>query len=376
MDAQIDLEALPGCERKKMDIPDSVNFNKYSCLLRPFIRLLVASLIVCVVAGGVASARIGRLPDRGADKPSAEAAQGCARVLRLHPAAGAKPAADIRLLRPADKMKDGDACALYEKAAQSLPAGLDWDSLDAWLSKPLEELPLADVNSTLLRFGRTLELLEQAAGFKEADWPWVEVEDMLPTRQNWRQFLSVLALNSRRHLKCRHYVLAAQTLQTGFGIAAHLAKGPNPIYGLTGVGVSARMCREVELFVQQPGAPGLGAALDSMPRPFIDMTEQLEAEAIDPNDRLGVRIRHLSMRVDQHIAALRCVELVRLHAARRGTLPDSLGQITGVTIPTDPVIGKKFAYRRDRQRAFLTGSIPDGGDATDTTRYELTLSRR
>ncbi|UCG47874.1 MAG: hypothetical protein JSU94_20645 [Phycisphaerales bacterium] len=357
-----------------MDSTNSVNFNKYSCVFRPYIRLLVAFLIVFLVAGGVANGRIGRVPDKGDDKPGAEAAKGGARLLRLYPAAGAKPAADIRLLPPADKMKDGDACPLYEKAAESLPKGIDWSRIDDWLSRPLEQLPLPDVNSTLLQFDRTLNLLEQAAGYKKADWPWVDVEDMSPTRQNWRQLMFVLALKNRRQLKCRDYARAAQTLQTGFGMAAHLAKGPSPVYGITGVGVSARMCREVELFAQQPGAPGLLAALDSMPRPLIDMTEQLQAEAIDPKDPVGMRIRGLSIRLDQHIAALRCVELVRLHAARRGTLPDSLAQIEGVTIPTDPVTGKQFAYRRERQRAFLTGSIPKGGDANETTRYELTLS--
>src|SRR5207248_10401531 len=52
------------------------------------------------------------------------------------------------------------------------------------------------------------------------------------------------------------------------------------------------------------------------------------------------------VRLDRRIAALRCVEAVRLYGAAHGAkLPATLGAIKEVPIPTDPGTGKEFAYR-------------------------------
>jgi hypothetical protein len=81
-------------------------------------------------------------------------------------------------------------------------------------------------------------------------------------------------------------------------------------------------------------------------------------------------------RIERKIAALRCVEAIRLHAAAHGgKLPTSLADVTEVPIPSDPWTAKLFQYRLDGDRATLTGPAPAGEalDARNYIRYELTI---
>jgi hypothetical protein len=83
-------------------------------------------------------------------------------------------------------------------------------------------------------------------------------------------------------------------------------------------------------------------------------------------------------RNDRRIAALRCVEAVRLYAAAHdGKLPAKLEEITDAPAPLDPVTGKPFDYHVAGDRAFLT-CTPFPGQPTDkanTPSYELIVKR-
>jgi hypothetical protein len=82
-------------------------------------------------------------------------------------------------------------------------------------------------------------------------------------------------------------------------------------------------------------------------------------------------------RLDRQLAALRCVEAIRLYAAAHGgRLPATLADIKEVPVPADPFLGKPFVYRLDKGLATLEASPPDGEEATDRNalRYELTLT--
>jgi hypothetical protein len=81
-------------------------------------------------------------------------------------------------------------------------------------------------------------------------------------------------------------------------------------------------------------------------------------------------------RVDRKVAALRCVEALRLHAkSHNGKLPAKLDDVTVVPIPLDPMTGKPFEYRLEGNKATLTGPTPTGEKPTLSTaiRYELTM---
>ena len=81
-------------------------------------------------------------------------------------------------------------------------------------------------------------------------------------------------------------------------------------------------------------------------------------------------------RFERRVAALRCVEAIRLYAAaNQGKLPASLSDIKEVPVPIDPVTGKSFQYRVEKGMAILIGPWPQALSASDNTlRYELTLT--
>jgi hypothetical protein len=83
-------------------------------------------------------------------------------------------------------------------------------------------------------------------------------------------------------------------------------------------------------------------------------------------------------RLDRRIAALRCVEALRMYAAAHdGRLPATLSDISEVPIPIDPVTGKAFEYKVMGEKAFLYAPPPAGETAGpgNALRYELTMAR-
>jgi hypothetical protein len=66
-------------------------------------------------------------------------------------------------------------------------------------------------------------------------------------------------------------------------------------------------------------------------------------------------------RVDRRLAALGCVEALRLYAAgHAGRWPAALSDITEVPAPPDPLTGKPFEYKLDGARATLAAPLPPG----------------
>ena len=84
------------------------------------------------------------------------------------------------------------------------------------------------------------------------------------------------------------------------------------------------------------------------------------------------------VRLDRRIAALRCVEAIRLYAADHdGELPARIRDIKEVPIPVDPVTGKEFEYKVDGNKATLFGPPPRGQapDIGNALQYDLTLKK-
>jgi hypothetical protein len=121
--------------------------------------------------------------------------------------------------------------------------------------------------------------------------------------------------------------------------------------------------------------PGFERAMQEVARARAEMTEGLPlASTFLP--ALG-KVAFAQARTERRIAALRCIEAIRLYAAAHdGQLPASLGDITEVPIPLDPVTGKGFDYKASGNRATLYGPPPPGetGPAS-ALKYELTLQR-
>jgi hypothetical protein len=91
------------------------------------------------------------------------------------------------------------------------------------------------------------------------------------------------------------------------------------------------------------------------------------------------KVYEARVRLDRRLAALRCLEAVRLYAAAHdGKLPAALRDITEVPIPVDPVSGRDFDYSVSESRVILRESRrADGRPALlpNPLHYEVTFQR-
>jgi len=291
--------------------------------------------------------------------------------LTLHPANASESAQKYRLLPRAEEQTDADAMPLYEKALRSLPGDLQMNEVGQWLRTPSDKLPVKQVQSTLEKLKPSLELLKQAGNCKRCNWPYWDGDTLSESLREYRSLACLLALQIHFLVSRGRYDEAIEDVRTGFAMARHLGEGPTILHGIIGIGVSARVCRQLELFVQQPDAPGLYQALQDLPQPFIDLAKLAKWEEPDTRETAF----SLMNRLGRHITVLECVEAMRLHAAvNKGRFPNRLSDITQVPVPNDPVTGKPFAFSRTGSTAVL--EIPAMGKETDrdVMRYELSLT--
>jgi hypothetical protein len=81
-------------------------------------------------------------------------------------------------------------------------------------------------------------------------------------------------------------------------------------------------------------------------------------------------------RLDRRVAALQCVEAIRMYAAEHeGKLPASLAEVTDVPVPIDPVTGKEFGYQVEGGTFTLDSPAPPGERPDQGSRYVVTLRR-
>ena len=84
----------------------------------------------------------------------------------------------------------------------------------------------------------------------------------------------------------------------------------------------------------------------------------------------GVRVT--AKRLDSDLAALQCVEAIRSYTASHdGQLPQTLAEITEVSVPMDSISGEAFHYTRTGSTAVLESSAPPDGDNKDAVHYEI-----
>lgn len=287
--------------------------------------------------------------------------------LTLHLAKLPKSDQQCRLLVKADEQSDTDAAPLYEKAVQSMPDSLNMDEINQWLKTPPDNLPKKQVQLVLEQLIPTFKSVEQAAGCKQCDWPYLDDDALSQTLAGYRKLLFLLALQVRFQIAQDSYDEAISTIRIGFGMARHFGEDPALVRGLVGIGMAAYMCRQIEQFVQRPDAPNLYHALRDLPQPFIDLTKQAEWEEPD----IKGKVYALMDRLDRHVAVLQCIEAIHLYSGSHdGRFPEKLSDVTDIKIPVDPITQKPFSYKSTGLEAALELESAEG---RDTMRYELKL---
>jgi hypothetical protein len=284
--------------------------------------------------------------------------------MTLHPSKKTDSAQKYQLLPKAEELIDADAVPLYIKAVESLPEELNTEQINQWRKTEPDKLPQKQVQATLEKFKPSLELLKQAAKCKRCDW----THDALQNLTQYRIIAFLLSLQIHSEIAQGRYDSAIDTMRTGFALAKNLSREPMLISGLLAVAISGVMARQIEQFVQRPDAPNLYSALAALPQPFIDLSEQLEIEEADTRQK----VHAITNRLERHIAALQCIEALRLYAGKHdGKFPDKISDITEVTTPDDPVTKKPFSYNRTGSEAVLKLEGTEGSEGKDAIRYEI-----
>ncbi len=340
-------------------------------------------IIICVLLlPAVVFSPEGRGAGRGRPRPPVE--------LTLYPARAPEAKDRYELLPKPDRQNDEDALPLYNKAIDALPKDLDHDQMDKWREVRLDQLPVQEVRSTLHKLKPTLDLLEQAGRCRQCKWSAAKAGVPVSGLLEYRKLAYVLGLQARFQMAQGKYEEAVGTVRSGLVMARHLGSGPTLMQGLNGTAYAALMLKHVEELIQAPDAPSLYWALGALPKPFIDMTRQMElemgnvdAQYKDPSIRKQMkdilkpghdRATVIMKRVEQHFAAVRCIEALRLYAAsHEGNFADELAEVKEVEVPTDSVTGEPFVYKRRESRAVLEGAAPEGAGRVEGLRYELTL---
>jgi len=209
--------------------------------------------------------------------PPKQPARGVPLVLHLTMPVVAAPEPALRyvLTTPMSEQTPGEAAGLYLTAFGQLQKSSDETQVDAILDAPRETFKVADGRHLLNSHKRELALIEIASRRDRCHWdvPVREqgVSARLPYLGPARYAAKLLSLQVRIQIVEHHFDDALHTLQTGFGMVAHLNCGALPVQGLVAIGIAHLMLDRVQEFVQTPGAPNLYWALADLPRPIADM---------------------------------------------------------------------------------------------------------
>jgi tetratricopeptide (TPR) repeat protein len=312
--------------------------------------------------------------------------------LGFSPAKATETAQKYRLLPTTDEQTDADAVPLYQKAIQSLPQDYQPKQFSDWRSLPPDQLPVEQVESALNKLKPTLDLLTQATKSKQCNWPFIKPEQaqqqLMDDLSKYRQFAFILDVQTKLQIAQGRYDQARETLKTSLTMAKHLGDAPTLIQGMVGISIAALNQSRIEQWIQSD-APNLFWALADLPQPLVNITKaikietdnlknynilirgQFEKQLKPAHDKVRKQMNH----VDRKVAALQCIEALRLFAGSHdGKFPQMLSDVTEVKIPVDPVTKKSFSYKSTGSEAVLELlEATEGSEDRDAVRYELKL---
>jgi len=311
--------------------------------------------------------------------------------LVFSPAKTTETAQKSRLLPTTDEQIDADAAALYQKAIRSLPQDYQPKQFSNWRNLPPDQLPVEQVELALKKLKPTLDLLYQATRSKQCNWPFIKPgqvsQQFMDDLSKYRQFAFILDVQAKLQIAQEQYEQATATLKTSLTMANHLGDAPTLVQGMVGIAIAALNQSRIEQWIQSD-APSLYWALEDLPQPLVDVNKaikietdnlknynfllrwQFEKQLKPAHDMVRKQMNH----VDRKIAALQCIEVLRIYAGSHdGKFPQMLSDVTGVKIPVDPVTQKPFSYKSTGSEAVLELEGTEGSEGRDAVRYELKL---
>lgn len=299
--------------------------------------------------------------------------------------------AEVHLLPTADQLVPGDAYALYERACDALPTTLDENALAEWTKVKPGALPKDQVKAVLDGSQAVFNLVNQAMLCIDCNWPAWTPGSPPPDLKAFRVLARLISISVAYGLADGKPQESVESLAMGLRLAQQVGAGPTLPHALVGIAIGALTCRQILVFMEQSHGLSLYGALASLPTPLIGVEEAIQSELdnldTDPlvnmfNRRAFLsilepaheRVRFVAKRFERDLRILQCLEAIRLYAAAHdGRLPQTLSQITGYTLPKDPLNDKPFVYGVTGDGAILESPAPKGEDARVGLRYEVTV---
>src|SRR5262245_12182881 len=209
--------------------------------------------------------------------------------LALSPAAAPEPALKYQLLPELRDTTPGNAAVLYQRAHSAewwsgVRRSKDYEKYYDWLELPLDKFPRGKAAGLIPK--HALQEVDRAARRAYCDWELTDrlrqdgINMLIPDVQSFREYAAMLRLRARVEMVDRQFDKAIYTLQTGYALGRHVGDGPTLIQGLVGIAIASIMNGEVELLIQQPGAPNLYWALTDLPTSFVDLRKPIQGERI------------------------------------------------------------------------------------------------
>jgi hypothetical protein len=159
------------------------------------------------------------------------------------------------------------------------------EQLDAWLTIPLDRLPLAQVESYIEPYTAALRALELGARRQYCQWQLedhLRQEDMsilLEECGRYRHLLAIVRLRMRYHLARSDIQTAWRDWQTGWQFGRDVAQSPTLIRMLVGIALLSQMLDSTHDWIQLPQGFNLREALLTLPQPLFDPSFALDGEA-------------------------------------------------------------------------------------------------
>jgi hypothetical protein len=211
--------------------------------------------------------------------------------LTLSPAAAPSPALKYKLLPELMDQTPGNAALEYYRAFSpewwtNIRQQKVWETIEKALQMPLTDLP--HKGPRWVEGNRMLEQVDRAARREYVDWGMAErlrrdgISLLLPEVQSLRQIATLLAVRARLEIAESRFDKAVYTLQTGMALGHHTGDSVTLIQDLVGMAIAQMMIAQLEVLIQQPGAPNFYWALTDLPRPLFDLRKGLQGE------RMGV----------------------------------------------------------------------------------------
>lgn len=213
-------------------------------------------------------------------------------ALTLKPVGTPLPLLKYELLPNFRDLTRNNAATMYHRAmmlyAENFKPGKESNEarmkLEDSLSKPVKDLPKADLQNFIKPFNNVFRELEAASLCNSCDWGLtdrISVESiglLLPEVQKCRELAFLLKVRIRLALAEGNVEKAIRDIQTGFKLGENIGRGETLINFLVGTAIVTVMINELEQVIQIPNAPNFYWALTVLPRPILSLQKPMEGE--------------------------------------------------------------------------------------------------